>query len=414
MLELWTLDKIGTMPALTTTRSDGDLRSARAPSLEAPLSGTLKVVHLTASPFFGGPERQMLALAHEMRSTCHTIIASFSENNSCHAFLNRAAAEDFETATLPHDTPRLLAAEQDVNSLLRSKHADVLLCHGYKANLLGLRAARRVGIPAVAVSRGWTGESLRVRLYETLDRLVLRRMDKVVCVSAGQSEKVRRAGVRDDRIVVIHNAIRADRFALPRPDDRSRLQSLFRTAPRQIIGAAGRLSPEKGFDILVRAAEIVCRAVPHTGFVLFGDGILRDSLRRLIAAFGLEQQFALAGFSTELDRFMPHFDLFVQSSHTEGLPNVLLEAAAAGVPVVATDVGGTAEVVAHQHTGLLVPSNDPRALAAGMHRLLADDTLRAIMAARAPRHVAERFTFAAQAQAYRSLFCSLLGTAIPA
>src|SRR6266542_1220167 len=126
---------------------------------------------------------------------------------------------------LDHDTPRLFGAAREITAELKRLRADVLCCHGYKADLLGRIAARRAGIPAVAISRGWTGESLKVRLYEWLDRINLRWMDRVVCVSEGQAEKVRRAGVEPDRARVIRNAIDMMRFADADPRYRQQLQA---------------------------------------------------------------------------------------------------------------------------------------------------------------------------------------------
>src|SRR5262249_9511536 len=146
-------------------------------------------------------------------------------------------------------------------------------------------------------------------------------MDRVVCVSEGQARKVRRAGVPTDRIAVIHNSIDISRFDNPDPAYRGRLVSFFPEKPRWIVGAAGRLSPEKGFEVLVKAAAVVAAKKREIGFVVFGDGPMRECLHQQIARLGLERQFILAGFTTELDSYCPHFDLVVLPSHTEGLPN---------------------------------------------------------------------------------------------
>ncbi len=214
-------------------------------------------------------------------------------------------------------------------------------------------------VPVIAMSHGWTAETWKVRVYETLDRACLRRMDRVVCVSEGQAEKVRRAGVRADRVAVIRNAVRAERFDHADPADRRVLEAMFPQAPERIVGSAGRLSPEKGFGVLVEAAAIVARSDPGAGFIHFGDGPLRETIQRRIAELGLERRFILAGFRDDLDRFLPHWDLSVLPSFTEGLPTVVLESYAAGVPVVATAVGGTPEAVADGVDGYLVPPGDP-------------------------------------------------------
>ena len=243
--------------------------------------------------------------------------------------------------------------------------ADVLCPHGYKANVVGLLAARRLCLPVIAVSRGWTGETWKVRLYERLDRACLRRMDRVVCVSEGQAIKVRRAGVKPERVVVIRNAIRPERFAMPDPSARAELLGLFRKPPDRIVGAAGRLSPEKGFEVLVEAAAITTGSHPGIGFIHFGDGPLRERLQRRIDELGLGHRFLLAGFRNDLDRLIPAWDLAVIPSYTEGLPNIALEAFAAAVPVVGTAVGGVPEVIKHGQSGYLVSPGDPQALRGG-------------------------------------------------
>lgn len=367
------------------------------------------IVHLTASPCFGGPERQMLELGKELGSSCRSVYVTFREEERCRDFVRQARMAGFQAVALKRDMPRLLAAYRELTSLLRSLNAGILVCHGYKAGILGRLAARFLHIPVVAVSRGWTGESLPVRLFEWLDCVNLRWMDRVICVSGGQAAKVRKAGVAEDKIAVIHNAIRTERFQRPYGSEyRLKLEARFPVPPAHIVGAAGRLSPEKGFDVLIEGCRRLVRTdTMDLGVILFGDGFLRQRLEEQVHSAGLADRFVLAGFTDELDRYMPHFDLFVQSSHTEGLPNVLLEAAAAGVPVVATNVGGTGEVVADGGTGLLVPPADSDELAHGIRRLLHDDSLRGAMRASAPLYVTEHFTFAQQARRYGELFSAL-------
>jgi glycosyltransferase involved in cell wall biosynthesis len=366
----------------------------------------MKVLHLTASTFHGGPERQILGLARSLPVGVRTEFLSFAEGGRCHPFLAAARRDGFAAAALENDTPHLRAAVRELAGHLRRSRPDVVFCHGYKANLVGRPAARRRSIPVVAVSRGWTSENWKVRLYEALDRAHLRFMDCVVCVSAAQAAKVYRAGVRPGRIRVIHNAVDAARFSHPDPRGRDELQALFRTPRPLLVGAAGRLSPEKGFDVLVAAAARLRRSHPHVGFVHFGAGQCRPRIERQIAARGLAESFVLGGFRTDLDRFLPHFDLLVLPSYTEGLPNVVLEACAAGVPVVATAVGGTPEVI-DADRGVLVPPGDPPALAAGIRAALAPGRSLRELGEAGRRYVREHFSFAAQAEHYLELLAEL-------
>jgi glycosyltransferase involved in cell wall biosynthesis len=367
------------------------------------------VVHLTASTFFGGPERQMCGLARNLPPSYRTVFLSFAEGGRCRKFLDAVGRHGFEALALDKDTPRLRRAVREVRAHLRRVGADVLCCHGYKANLLGRPAARRRCIPVVAVSRGWTRASLKVRLYEMVDRYCLPWMDRVVCVSEGQAAKVRRTGVPARRVVVIRNAIDADRFLNPDPAYRERLQAYFPQPPSRIVGAAGRLSPEKGFEVLVKAAATLAPQDPGLGFILFGNGALHDRLARQIENAGLAGRFILAGFREDLDHFLPFFDVLALSSYTEGLPNVVLESLAAGVPVVATAVGGTPEVVEDGKSGYLVPPGDASALAGRIRDALASEAGRRVLGAHGRERIRDDFSFAAQARHYQRFFEDLLG-----
>jgi glycosyltransferase involved in cell wall biosynthesis len=207
-------------------------------------------------------------------------------------------------------------------------------------------------------------------------------------------------------VVVIRNAIRPERFDHPDPAARGDLLDLVpvRGDGLLIVGAAGRLSPEKGVGVLVEAAAMVLRSVPSARFVVFGEGPLREDLTRRIVARGLQGRFLLPGFRDDLDRLLPAFDVFALPSFTEGLPNVALEASAAGVAVVATAVGGSPEAVDDGVNGLLVPSGDPAALAARLIEVLSDDDRRKALGRRGRDRVRDRFSFEGQALQYQRLF----------
>jgi glycosyltransferase involved in cell wall biosynthesis len=367
----------------------------------------MRIIHLTASTFFGGPERQILGLARHLPSTCRTTFLSFAEGGRCQDFLRQVRFNGFAAEALRYDTPNLPAATLELVRRLHAERADVLLCHGYKANVVGRMAARQVGVPAVAVSRGWTGEDLKVRAYEAVDRWHLRFMDHVVCVSRGQARKVRNLGVPPRRITVIPNAARLTAVREADAESREQLESFFRKPGERIVVGAGRLSPEKGVGVLIEAAKRVIAADPQARFVVFGEGTQRPALERMIADANLNGRFVLPGFRSDLDQLLPSADLFVLPSFTEGMPNVLLEAGAAGVAVVATAVGGTPEVVADGKTGYLVPPGDPERLAGRILELLGDEALRHKMGQAGREHVREHFTFEAQAQAYLRLFAKM-------
>ncbi len=367
----------------------------------------MRVVQLLASPFVGGPERQLLGLASHLLPDCRTVFLSFAERGLARAFLEEARRQDFEAVELTQNAPHLYAAAREVAGQLRCLGADVLCCNGYKPDLIGWLAARLAGVPVMAIAHGWTSATLKVKVYEALDRRLLRWLDAVVCVSAAQGEQVVRSGVPLERVRVIRNAIALDPVATD-PLGRAALRRFFPQAPRLIVGAAGRLSPEKGFDALIRAAALCRESDPGIGFILFGDGPLRPVLARQIAALGLEGRFILAGFRADWRRFLPHLDLLAMSSTTEGLPVVLLEACSAAVPVVATAVGGIPEVIAEGVNGYLVPSGDAVRLAQRILDLSRSRELRQTMGRQGRERIEKEFSVAEQCKRYYELFEDLI------
>jgi glycosyltransferase involved in cell wall biosynthesis len=369
----------------------------------------MNVVQLLASPFLGGPERQTLGLACSLPPSYRTTFLSFWESGRCRPLLDEARRCGFEAVALEGNYPRLWRAAGEVAGHLKRLRASVLCCSGYKPDLVGWLAARRAGVPVVAVAHGWTGATWRVRLWEALDAFAMRLMDATVCVSEAMAVKVRRAGVPPRKAVVIRNAVSDDAFTERDPSARAWLEGLFPARPALLVGAAGRLSPEKGFEKLIEAAAIVTQALPGVAFVLFGEGPLRQELTKQIAERHLQGRFVLGGFRSDLGRLWPALDLAALSSYTEGLPVAVLEAMAASVPVVATAVGGTPEVIEEGVSGQLVAAGDAAALAGRMLGLLRDDAGRRAMGRRAQMRVRAHFSFAVQAEQYQRLFQRLIG-----
>ena len=333
----------------------------------------------------------MLGLADQLRDEYETVFASFSEGGRCSSFLEKARNSGHEGIELAHDTPRFRDTIRDIQALIGS--AEILFVHGYKAGLLGRVAARRVGIPVVGVSRGWTGETWKVKIYERLDRWNLKRLDHVVCVSQGQAAKVRRVGVRADRMSVVHNSARLGDFSPQSRGSRTGMTVL----------AAGRLSPEKGFQLLPAVAERLAQSCPAVRFLMAGDGDLRESIEADAKKRGIADRIEFLGFRNDIDRLMSEADVLLLPSYTEGLPNVVLEAAAAGIPSVATRVGGTPEAIIDGETGILVPSGDVAVMADSLALLAQDESLRNRMGLAARENMELNFSFASQANAYRRL-----------
>lgn len=365
------------------------------------------IAHLTASVNFGGPERQMLGLARSLRRDFRTIFFAFSESGRAQPFLTQARSQGFSAQSLDYDTPNLPGMVTELVHRVTKFGVSVLCCHGYKANLVGVLAARRTHVPVIAVARGWTAENLKVKSYEALDRFTLRRAWRVVCVCGCQSRQLAALGIRAPQTVVIHNAVQTERFSTRQSVYRKQLQSLL---PKRtlLVGAAGRLVREKGFHDLVRVADVMTRLDSRIGFILFGEGPEKAELQADIHRSRLTEHFALAGFRADLDSILPCLDVFVHPSYREGLPNVVLEACAAGVPVIASTAGGTREILRHDWNGLLFSPGQCHELRKHLSYLAHSTATRRILSARAKEHVETHFSFARQSEQYTNLFRELM------
>lgn len=368
----------------------------------------MKLTHLIGTNFFGGPERQILTHALHVRTLgIVPQIVSFHENGKVNELLAQASDKGIDCRELNSKSPFHPGAVTDLVSTLRFFQAEILVGHGYKANVIGRLAAWGLGIPFLAVSRGWTAESSRIRLYESLDRFFLRLADAVVAVSEGQRQKILACGVRPDKMRVIHNAI--DLATYPGPAEKNVRAELGIPQDAILVATAGRLSPEKNHRGMIEAARQVLEKMPDVHFVIFGEGFLRPELENAVADAGIRHRFLLPGFRSDVRSLFHDIDIFVLPSYTEGLPNVILEAFACRKPVVATSVGGTPEVVQHGENGFLVPVEEMDRFAEAILRLASDPQLRRTMGDDGYEHVLATFGYEVQTDAYIDVYSKLLG-----
>ncbi len=216
------------------------------------------------------------------------------------------------------------------------------------------------------------------------------------------------ARLLDRRAHRLHNAINLTRFKA-RPDHPEAIRSGLGLAPEAfVIGTVGRLTEQKGYHHLLSAMALVTRHLPHARLVLVGVGRLEGALKAWAGQLGLERQVVFAGRRADVEALLPALDVFVSSSLWEGLPTVVLEAMAAGVPVIATDVVGTREVVVDGVNGRLVPAGDEQLLAEAIRQHYADPSAGQAWA-RAALTTVQGFSISSVAAEYEALYRGLLG-----
>ncbi|MEZ6139633.1 MAG: glycosyltransferase [Zavarzinella sp.] len=279
--------------------------------------------------------------------------------------------------------------------------------HDYKSNLLGLILKRFWPMRLVTTLHGWVHHTSRTPIYYMIDRLTLRYYEKVICVSDDLMVAARQAGVAPSRLVLLENGIDLNDYRRQRTPAEARQAMGF--SPHFTVGAAGRLSPEKGFDILIKAVDQLHRAGLHNlQLLIAGEGDEQANLQRLIDGCLLPQQIQLLGYRSDLLNLYETFDLYALSSYREGLPNVVLEALAMQVPVIATAVNGIPKLIQHESNGILIPPGEISALAESIRRLVHDDSLRVQLAQAGRKTVESRYSFARRmqklAQIYDAMF----------
>lgn len=378
------------------------------PVLQSRRAVRLRVVAVIDTSTVSGPGRQLAALAGELKQRDVDLhVVTFQRRGRPVSPFPKLLERMGVTHIVIEDSG---PADFGLVGRLRARLAEidpaVVQTHGYRPTAL-MYAARRMGErrPWLAFFHGATSENLKVRAYNWLDQRLLRGADRVVLMS---ERHLAGFGTARDRARVVYNAVlQLEDDAASRAATTGRLDAVALNAPT--IGVLGRLSPEKGVDVFLRAMRLVFDRGIAASVVIAGDGQEHERLLALRSELGLDAQIHFIGAISAPQAFYARTNLVVLPSLSEGLPNVLLEALHANVPVVATDVGAVREVLGDSAAGVVVPPGSPEALADGIVAGLALATNPDFPAAR--QSVVHRFSLERRAESLCSVYAELTGGA---
>ena len=307
----------------------------------------MRVLHVISSGGMYGAEAVILQLAAEMPAGKHgeSFITVFSHAGQPPPDLHTIATEAGFSSELLHCQGQLdLGVLRALRDLATRLGIDVIHAHGYKADIYCSLAFRSKTRPAlVSTCHTWYDNDLAVRVYGAADRWVLRQFDRVVAVSTEVQGRLLRAGVSEAKVHLIRNGVN-----VPPSRDASARGGEF---GRARVGLVGRLAPEKGVDVFLRAVALLAQRGTEANFVIAGDGPDRSALEALRQELGIADKVSFLGQQRNMPDFYVTLDVQVSASRQEGLPMALLEGMATGLPVVATRVGQVPEVVLHNSTG---------------------------------------------------------------
>ena len=366
----------------------------------------MRVLHLRDSPWIDGPGRTIIETAASIDPAVISyhlgILAPVTSTR--HPMVIEAIARRLPYTVIGDSGGLDRNAIHQIRQIIDYEKIDVVHTSDPRSNLLavialGLRARPKL----VATTHGWIANSFRRKLMRALDKLILRRFDRVILVSRAMSTLLPKWWIPRSRVVVLHNALLVGSYGngvvrIPASTDRV----------VRMLGV-GRLSPEKGFDLLLRAlAEVVSEPIRYE-LVIAGIGPMEDALRDLALRLGISDRVKFAGFVADMPKLYANCDVVIQSSLTEGMPNVLLEAALLQVPIIATDVGGSAELVDHNITGVLIPAGSIPGLVSAMRRFASDRQSFDKMAGQARDRVIKEFSFDVRTRRLTDLYLEMLG-----
>ena len=327
------------------------------------------VAHVTAPGAFGGLERVVAGLTSGLVAQGEqvVVVAVLEPGVPVPAFLDDLRVQGVVVEVLHVGARSYLAERRAVRNVLARHGVRVVHTHGYRADLLHGGVARRDGRGTVSTVHGFTGSGRKGRVYEWLQARALRRFDAVIAVSMPLVETLTQAGVRRDRVQLIPNSLAGSATV---PLERAEARRALGLAPDgALIGWVGRMSHEKDPELAIEAFALV--RAPGARLCFVGDGPMMAPCRTRAEALGLTERVHFAGAVSDASRLLGAFDVLALSSRTEGTPMVLLEAGIAGLPIVATRVGGVPDLL-QEDGGTLVPPRDAQALAAALDDALAE------------------------------------------
>jgi glycosyltransferase involved in cell wall biosynthesis len=385
----------------TTRRSSRRRRGDRAVSAD-PLS----VVHVVISMDVGGMERNVLNQVREGRRLGEEVSIVCLERRGTLAAAAEAMGARVVCLNKPPGVPpgmilRMRAALRDVRAAVVHSHQLSTMFYS------GLAASLLPGVCLVHTAHGRDAYA-RPKRACWLGRLGGVRVERCFCLTEDIAcEVVARGVIPRHKVRLIANGIETARYRGRRSDPGLRAaMKVPQGAP--VIGTVGRLVPVKNQQLLIRAFARVRAAVPDAHLLLVGDGPLREDLIQLAVGLGLTDSVHFAGYRSDVIDYLGLMDVFALTSHSEGTPQSLLEASVAGVPVIASRVGGVPDAVEDGRSGLVFESGNEQALVLGLLSLLTDRALAAALAEAGRKRVIAHYDVSRMAREYHEQYLELL------
>jgi len=324
------------------------------------MSKPITILHTrTVTGSGGGPDKTILRSAALLDDSKYRAVAAYlhpAGDRGIDALRGTAARFGMDMHTIPERGPVDWRAVRLMRDLCKRLHVQVWHAHDYKTDILGRLISRWHPMKLVTTMHGFTGETWRTRLYAKLSRGALRRYDRVLAVSPQLMRYAAECGVHPDKLRHVPNGIDLREYKRKQPRERAKY-ALGLARDEHAIAVVARFSVEKGVDRAVRLFAQLREQRPDTRLHLIGDGPQRAELEALVDRLGLTYAVRWWGWQKDARPILEAMDTLVLPSRTEGLPNVVLEAMAIGLPIAATRVGAVPDALNNGECGVLLAEN---------------------------------------------------------
>ncbi len=368
--------------------------------MTAEVRNPCKVLHLVQGLDVGGLEYMVVALVNQLnRKKFLPSVCCFDTLGELHNNL----LNDTKTTLLKRKPGIDLFYPFKLAALLKKDKIDIIHLHNSTAFFYGVLAGKIAGVGRIIYTEHArdVAPNIKVRI---MDKILSYLTDRIVVVAEFlKLNLVHKEWIDPKIITTIYNGIDGEPFTTE--FDRQEItRELNISAAAKIIGIVARLDPIKNHRCLIKAMKKVSALYPNVVLIVIGDGTLRQELEELVSEEQLQNNILFLGTRNDIPRLLSVLDIFVLCSLSEGLPLTILEAMAAGKPIVATSVGGIPEIIQDNTDGIIIRSDDSDELAAAISELIRDKKKRHDMGVKARMKFEERFTVRSMVQSYEKLY----------
>lgn len=365
----------------------------------------LTILQLISSSGFYGAERVVLELSIELNKNGYQSILGCIVNNAEDRPLltEKAEAVGLKARCFPSKGKKIGIAILRLKEALKRDRINLIHAHGFKATILGLIAGKQIGVPIIVTGHLWTRENRRLKCYAWLEARFMKLADRVIAVSESVKLDMIEMGLRQSRIIVVHNGISLNEYS-PTTSGHELRHRLGLDSHTKLIGTLARIVHSKGIKYLIDAGFKVIKNDPKIEMLIAGDGQMAKEMIDYVRSVGLASKIHFVGFQPESFELLKILDVFVLPSLAEGLPMTILEAMAVGTPVIATSVGGTPEIILHLENGVLVKPRDSLGLGTAIEMILNNTKLTKKIVTNAKVTVEKYFSTPTMANKYISIY----------